>query len=114
MSALIRLPVGTYKCILVYAALVQCSSLFCLVLVSAVVVNLPTTGWFAPSSSTMLVEGCCIHAISGPQESRKDCDGVGVRGCEGVALSGMLLPSPLGEAPWPLGNKNKWLPQQPS
>lgn len=41
------------------------------------------------------------------------CDDVGGRGYEGVSLSSMLLPSPLGEAPWPLGNKNNWLPQQP-
>lgn len=61
-----QLPVGTYKCILVYAALVQCSSLICLVLVSAVVVNLPTTGWFAPSSRTMLY--ACNQWTPGEQE----------------------------------------------
>lgn len=42
----------------------------------------------------------------------EDCDGVGVRACEGVSCSSMLLLFPLGEAPWPLGNKNNWLPPE--
>lgn len=40
-----------------------------------------------------------------PRRAGEACDDVGVRGCEGVSLSSMLLPSPLGEAQRPLGNK---------
>lgn len=49
-----------------------------------------------------------------PRRAGEDGDDVGVRGCEGVSLSSMLLPFPLGEAPWLLGNKNNWLPPEPS
>lgn len=40
-----------------------------------------------------------------PRRAGEDWDDDGVRGCEGVSLSSMLLPSPLVKHPGPLGIK---------